>query len=253
MKNFRFTFFSTIVILILAACTPQVVSPTQAVSPGVAESPVAAGVSATTTSLPPTPTVVEPSATIPATATLLPSPTITLTPTPLADFSLLRVITLESNTFGWMIQINLPGVSQSLLLRLDGKEYRCSLDERYPERLFCQGLAKPPIDQAMQLVFVNPENGEEIYRGSLIIPLAFVVPPTPVGYLHTACEERGKNVSCETECRIDPNGNPCIVATCTDACGPYFAVHSCPDDMPLPSPSCSAEQWAMMKKRYQIP
>ncbi|WP_448335865.1 hypothetical protein [Bellilinea sp.] len=192
-----------------------------------------------------------PSAILTPTAMMLPGPTPTAVP--LADFSALRVVTIESNAFGWMIQFNLPGIKQPLNLKLDNKEYRCGVDERYPERLFCQGLAKPLIDQPMKLVFFNPESGAEVYRSNLIIPLAFVVPPTPVGYLHTACEERGKQVSCETECRIDPDGNPCIVATCTDACGPYFAVHSCPDDMPLPSPSCTAEQWVMMKKRYQIP
>ncbi len=199
------------------------------------------------------------SATQPSIPTIMPSATATALPSatptaaPLADFPGLRVVTIESNAFGWMIQFSLPGIKQSLRLLLDGKEYRCAVDERYPDRLFCQGLSKPLVDQSMPLAFVNPENDEEVYRGSLIIPLAFLVPPTPVGYLHTACDQRGKNVSCETECRIDPDGNPCIVATCTDACGPYFAVHSCPDDMPLPSPSCTAEQWVMMKKRYQIP
>jgi hypothetical protein len=192
-----------------------------------------------------------PPATPTSTATILPSPTPTAEP--LADFSALRVVSIESNAFGWMIQLNLPGIKQPLNLQLDNKEYRCAVDERYPERFFCQGLAKPLIDQSMKLVFFDPQSGAEVYRSDLIIPLAFFVPPTPVGYLHTACEERGKQVSCETECRIDPDGNPCIVATCTDACGPYFAVHSCPDDMPLPSPSCTAEQWVMMKKRYQIP
>ncbi len=251
MKNYRFWLLS-LLILMLAGCSPQTASPVQSNNTTLAESPTAV-VESTSTSPLPTAAMAQPSSTPKAAATALPSPTLAPTPIPPADFALLRVISVESNPFGWMIQFHLPGNDQPLLLKLEGKEYRCLPDERYPERLFCQGLSKPPIDQALSLVFVNPANGAEIYRTNLIIPLVFVVPPTPVGYLHTACEERGKGVSCETECRIDPNGNPCIVATCTDACGPYFAVHSCPDDMPLPSPSCSAEQWAMMKKRYQIP
>lgn len=251
MKNIRFQFL-VLFVFILTACTPQPVLPAEPVGATPMESPTVAAES-TSTPLPPTATAVQPFATLTAAATTLPAPTVTPTATPLADFTLLQVITMESNAFGWMVQLHLPGVTQPMLLKLDGKDYRCLLDERYAERLFCQGLTKPKIDQVLSLVFINPDSGEEIYRGSLIIPLAFVVPPTPVGYLHTACEQRGKDVSCETECRIDPDGNPCIVATCTDACGPYFAVHSCPDDMPLPSPSCTAEQWVMMKKRYQIP
>lgn len=251
MKNVRFWLLS-LMIFIAGACTPQAALPDRPVLVSQAESPTV-GVIASPTSSPTATLEVQSTATLTATPTSLSTPTFTLTAAPLADFSLLRVITLENNAFGWMIQFHLPGITQPLLLKLNGKDYRCSLDERYPDRLFCQGLSKPPIDQVLSLAFVKPDSGEEIYRRSLIIPLQFVVPPTPVGYLHTACDQRGQNVSCETECRIDPDGNPCIVATCTDACGPYFAVHSCPDDMPLPSPSCTAEQWAMMKKRYQIP
>jgi hypothetical protein len=251
MKNVRFWLLS-LLIFIAGACTPQAALPAPSVIVSPAES-LTVGVAASPTSSPTATVQTQPTETLTATPTNLPTPTFTLTAAPLADFSLLRVITLESNAFGWMIQFHLPGITQPLLMKLDGKDYRCSLDERYSDRLFCQGLAKPPLDQVLSLVFVKPESDEEVYRGSLIIPLQFVVPPTPVGYLHTACDQRGQNVSCETECRIDPDGNPCIVATCTDACGPYFAVHSCPDDMPLPSPSCTAEQWAMMKKRYQIP
>ena len=66
-------------------------------------------------------------------------------------------------------------------------------------------------------------------RTRLVIPTALLVPPTPVGWAGNNCPQRGQNVSCETECRIAPDGNPCIVATCTDACGPYFSVHTCPD------------------------
>lgn len=249
MKNIRFWLLS-LLIFTTGACTPQAALPAPSVIGSLVESPTV-GMAASPTSSPTATVQTQPTETLTATPTSLPSPIVT--PTPLTNFSLLRVITLESNAFGWMIQFHLPGITQPLLLKLNGKDYRCSLDERYPDRLFCQGLSKPPIDQVLSLVFVKPESGEEVYRGSLIIPLQFVVPPTPVGYLHTACDQRGQNVSCETECRIDPDGNPCIVATCTDACGPYFAVHSCPDDMPLPSPSCTAEQWAMMKKRYQIP
>jgi hypothetical protein len=87
-----------------------------------------------------------------------------------------------------------------------------------------------------------------VVLSSLTLPTAL-----PEGYADTNCPDRGKNISCETECRIDPNGSPCIVATCTDACGLYRSVQSCPENMTLPSPICSPEQAAAAKAKYGIP
>jgi len=219
----------------------------------------------------PSPQSLEPSATLRPSATVLPSATVTWTPTmtqtptltptvtqiptatPVAQFEDLKILVLENKLGGWSMQWVLPGVQVPLKMMLDNREYTCTVDAKYPDRLFCQGLAQPALDRPLTLVFLNPESGVEIYRTSFIIPAALMAPPTPVGYAQTNCPDRGKKVSCETECRIAPDGTPCIVATCVDACGPYFSVHSCPDDMPLPSPSCNAEQWAAMKKKYQIP
>jgi hypothetical protein len=132
MKFFRLCLLVPM-ILIVAGCASPLPLTAEPARSTPTESPTEV-VMITSTSLPPMPTAVEPSATFTATATLLPSPMIAPTPTPLADFSSLGVITLESNTFGWMIQFHLPGIEQPLLLKLDGKDYRCSLDERYSER-----------------------------------------------------------------------------------------------------------------------
>ncbi len=148
--------------------------------------------------------------------------------------------------------LQVPGVDRGLKLALAGVSYDCTFDAQYPDRLFCQGLARPPYDETMTMVFSDLQSGVVLYEGSLIIPTALLVPPTPVGWASNDCPQRGQNVSCETECRVTPDGTPCIVATCTDACGAYFSVHTCPD-MDLNFASCNAEQWAALKKQYQIP
>jgi hypothetical protein len=162
------------------------------------------------------------------------------------------VTAVDNRLGGWMVYMNLPGVNRDLKLILGGSEYACTFDSLYPDRLFCQGLSKPVYDQALGIAFADAQTGEQLYQSTLLIPSALLVPPTPVGWAGNDCPQRGQNVSCETECRIAPDGNPCIVATCTDACGPYFSVHTCPD-MSMDFNSCNPEQWAALKKLYQIP
>ncbi len=201
-----------------------------------------------------------PAASLTATATLAPSATVTRTFTPAPSltatqavaFEQLKVLALENRVGGWMLTLAVPGAEKPLSLTLGGNRYDCSVDAQYPGRLFCQGLAKPPFDAQLSLTFSDPQSGAVVYESTLLIPTALMVRPTPAGWASTGCDRRGQNVSCETECRIDPSGNPCIVATCTDACGPYFSVHTCPD-MSLDFASCTPEQWARLKALYQIP
>ncbi len=233
-------------VIFLQACQPQGTA-----LPSPQSSPATETLIPTETALPSATATQTPTMT--QTPTLTPTVTSSPTATPVARFNELKLLVLENKLGGWTMQWVLPGVQIPLKLLLDNRAYTCTVDVKYPDRLFCQGLAQPALDRPLTLVFLNPENGAEIYRTEFIIPAALLTPPTPVGYAQTNCPDRGKNVSCETECRIAPDGTPCIVATCVDACGPYFSVHSCPDDMPLPSPSCTAEQWVAMKKKYQIP
>ncbi len=188
--------------------------------------------------------------TLTRTATLVPSPVVS--PTLEVAYAELKLLSVENRVGGWMVTFTLPGIRQPLKLLLGGNTYNCLVDDDYADRLFCQGLAKPAYDTPLSLAFLDEGTGAKLYESSLVFPSALLVPPTPAGWANTNCAERGQNVSCETECRIAPNGSPCIVATCTDACGPYFSVHTCPD-MSLDFPSCTAEQWAYMKKLYQIP
>ncbi len=178
----------------------------------------------------------------------MPSPS----PTAVIAFDQLAVSAVDNRLGGWLVTLNIPGVNRQMKMILGGNSYDCVFDAQYPDRLFCQGLAKPSYDQQITIAFSDAQTGDVLYENQMVIPSALLVPPTPVGWAGTDCPQRGQNVSCETECRIAPDGNPCIVATCTDACGPYFSVHTCPD-MSLDFNSCNPEQWAALKKLYQIP
>jgi hypothetical protein len=199
-----------------------------------------------------------PTTTRPPKATIVPptAPVFTHTPapsaTPAAAYDELKVLAVNNRVGGWLVTLSVPGVTRAQRMSLGGNTYDCSVDAQYPDRLFCQGLVKPPFDAQMKLAFLDPQSGQVLYQSNLVIPTALLVPPTLVGWPETGCEQRGQNVSCEVECRIAPNGSPCIVATCVDACGPYFSVHTCPD-MSLDFVSCNPEQWARMKALYQIP
>lgn len=209
--------------------------------------------------MPPTPSVTltlpsEPTftlfPTLTATVEVLPSPMASATPG--VQFDQLKVLAVDNRVGGWMITLSLPGAQGEMRLLLGGQIYNCLSDPAYPDRLFCQGLARPAYDTPLKVAFQEQSSGETLYETRLTIPAAMLLPPTPAGWGYNTCADRGKNVSCETECRIASDGNPCIVATCTDACGPYFSVHTCPD-MPMDFRSCSPEQWAALKKLYQIP
>jgi hypothetical protein len=236
--------------LLLSACIG--VQPAIATTSPTETSLPAVTAAATATSAPTvTPTVTATAApTVTATATSMPDPTVTSIPQ--VAFDKLAVLAIDNRVGGWLVTFKLSGAAGALRLTLGGSTFNCVVDKQYPDRLFCQGLSRPPYDTQMPLVFIDPQSGAELYRSTLIIPTALLVAPTPAGWSQTSCDQRGKGVSCETECRIAPDGNPCIVATCTDLCGPYFSVHTCPD-MSLDFRSCTPEQWAQLKAQYQIP
>ncbi|HCE18336.1 MAG TPA: hypothetical protein DEQ80_10795 [Anaerolinea thermolimosa] len=241
--------FWGVCVIILAACQPvRPETPAPVLPTGTATRQVLLTPSVTST-LPLEPTFT-PSPTLTATAEVSPSPVASATPG--VQFDQLKILAIDNRVGGWTITLALPGAQGGMRLLLGGQTYDCLSDPAYPDRLFCQGLARPAYDTPLKLVFQNQDSNEILYETTLTIASALMLPPTPAGWGYNTCADRGKNVSCETECRIAPDGNPCIVATCTDACGPYFSVHTCPD-MPMDFRSCSPEQWAALKKMYQIP
>jgi hypothetical protein len=182
-----------------------------------------------------------------ATWTITPGPTNSVTPT--AQFDKAQVISVTNPPGGFQVAMRVPGITAALDIILEARKFTCKLDPAAPETLFCQGLAGPPIDRPISLVFIDPKTGAEMYKGTTYIITAAVPTSTPVGF--ASCPDRGKNIFCEVECRTY-GGDPCLVVTCNDACGVYYSLHTCPQDIPNDG-MCSAEVEQEMRKKYGIP
>lgn len=229
-------------LLLLAACTPATPSPTPTLAPTETPQPTA------TATLTPTLTATA-TATLTPTATFTPTPT----PTPLASFDQIKPVQLGFGVGGWKLIVSVPNLSQAYDLLLGGQKYTCSYDAQYADRLFCFGLARPPLDTDMSYAFLDQATGKVVYSSRTVFASAAVPTDVPEGFVQTNCDQRGQNVTCEIECRIAPDGNPCLVATCFDACGPYYSVDSCPANVSVWPGLCSEEQTAELKARYNVP
>lgn len=198
-----------------------------------------------------------PTSTVTATSSPSPSPsasptsTITPSPTPSAVFDQLQILASDSIIGGVRITLALPGVDVPYILRIRGYEYKCVLDPQVKDRLYCVGLAQVPPGQKSNLVLLDPKSGQQVYAAEVFYAGFFT--STPQGYTSNSCPQRGEGANCEPECRQLPEGGYCVVATCTDACGVYFSVNTCPVEMSMDFNSCTEEQWAEAKLRYSIP
>ena len=239
-------------LIVLAACTPAS-TPDPTALPTVSPSPLpsATATFAPSATVPPTltPSLV-PSATTPPTLTpsLAPSPT-----TNPAAFDKLQIISISNGVGGISVIFRIPGIQTAYKVKIRGYNYNCILDAKAPDRLFCNGLANPPFDVNLDLVFIDPVTEQTVFTGKTIYSSKLSATSTVQGWGKNDCPGRGTNVSCETECRLLPSGNPCIMATCSDACGLYFSVETCPADMSQDFPSCPPDLFAQMKARYSIP
>jgi hypothetical protein len=237
------------IFLLLAACSPAATA-----APGAAPQPEdTPTLAATETLLVPVTSLLTETIAPSATATKTSSPTPSQSPTAVVNLQQAQVINILNGVGGISLVVKIANLAAPYDMILAGIKYTCHLEEQYPEWLLCWGLSRPPLDEQVNQAFVDQASGKVIFEQKVILSSALLPTALPEGYGFTNCPDRGKNISCETECRLDYDGNPCIVATCTDACGLYRSVHSCPDDMPLPSPLCSAEQWAEAKAKYGIP
>jgi hypothetical protein len=235
--------------LLLLACAP---TPTPAPTLPPSETPA------------PSPTSL-PSPTASATATLTSTPTLTLVPTltltatqtltatPAAAFDKFQIISVSSGIGGISVIIKLEGVTTAYQVKIRSYDYACVIDAKYPDRLFCSGLATPPFDKPLDVVFIDPQSHQVVYSGSTIYSSALFATPLPVLNGKNDCPTRGQGVSCEVECRLLPDNTPCIVATCTDSCGLYRSIETCPQDMSKDFASCTPDLFARMKARYNLP
>jgi hypothetical protein len=182
-----------------------------------------------------------------ATLTLLPSQT--FSPTPAAVFTKAQVTSLTTPNNEVKVALRVPGLKSPLNIILDSRKFNCQMDAIAPEVLFCTGTSRPHVAEQIPLVFVDPQSGAEVYSGSTFIINQAVPTATREGY--GSCPNRGKNVACETECRIY-SGDPCLVVSCFDDCGLYYSLDNCPGNVKNDG-VCSEEQYKIMKDKYGIP
>jgi hypothetical protein len=208
-----------------------------------------------------------PSSTFPATLTPtstptrspIPTATDTMTATPAASPTLAvgwdeaKVVSVTNYAGGISVSLTIPNINAGYNLFLGGEKYSCQLKETSPGQLFCWGLAIPPANKTLNMVFTDPASGTTIYSGQTLITNVAAIGSTVTQ--GNTCAASGTKRSCEMECRIDPtNGQPCIVASCVDACGLTVSIQTCSNDVPLSSFSmCDAETQARMKKLYGMP
>ncbi len=232
-----------LVFSLLAACAPAPVTPQSSATPlATASAPATPSASP----LPPS-----------ATFTASPAPTASPTPppTPLAQFAAFEILSIENMQVGGVrITLRLPGIGVPLTLGLDARVYDCKTDSSAPDRLFCNGLAMPPLDQQVTAMLTDPANGQTAWTAQTVVRANLVTFPVRRTYFaRPECSELGKNLGCETECRINTNGLPCIVSTCFDVCGAYFSVHTCDPEMNKPFTMCAPEVTEQMKVIYGVP
>jgi len=244
-------FVAALCAALLAACAPAATpAPTATALP---PSPTSAPSATDQPTLTPPPTLTPSPA---PSATPEPSRTPTSVPTPTAvpaAFDQLQLISISSGIGGIQVIFKIPGIQVAYQVKIRGYDYACVLDAKAPDRLFCSGLALPPADIALDVVLSDPATGQIVYSGKTIYSSKFGATSTVQGWGKNDCPSRGENVSCETECRLLPNGSACVVSTCTDACGLFFSVDTCPSDMSMDFPSCPPELFEEMKARYSIP
>jgi hypothetical protein len=196
--------------------------------------------------------------TLPPAPTSTPAPTLTWTPaptaTPSAAFDELTFVNFEKGTYGARMIFDLPGVSVPYDVSVAGLQYTCVLVEERPNRVVCLGSLLPPPDKRIPFVLMMPGTQQIVYQTELLFPSGTYWALIPEGHRAVRPSWCGPidyaSVRCEMECRVESDG-PCLAASCWDACGYAFSVHSCHEDPP--QPACNAEQRAEQKALYGIP
>lgn len=239
---------SFILLLLAAACAPQA-QPSPVSSPAytvTAEGTLQTVLPTLTETVTPSPS---PSFTAVFTATWTVTPGPTNTVTPAAQFERSEIISVSGVEGGFLLTLRVPGVDADLNAEMAGRKFQCQYTAEAPDLLFCRGISRPPADQQLDLQFTDPASGAVLYSGLVVLSSLVIPTATPVGF--ASCADRGKNLFCEVECRIY-DGNPCIVASCSDACGPYYSIHDCPEDRPNDG-ICDKDLELQMKIRYGLP
>lgn len=232
MKKIRLFLGMAILAVLFSACSAAQPSATQVPATAVA---LASATTAFTETALPSQTA---TATCTSTATLAPTLTLTIGPTqtPTLDFSLVKLVSAGMHPLGMQIVFFIPGLQQLLPLKavIEGRNYKCLALEGAADKLMCYGqMMKTP--RLADVAFYSDSSNQLVYQTKLNVPDMNYATALPLGDPRTWCPDRGTNITCETECRLGPDG-PCKVETCFDACGYYYSDSNCPPDMKLPVP-----------------
>ncbi len=199
---------------------------------------IAATVAATQTALPsetPAPSQTDtpvPSSTLTPSVTASSTATQTATPseTPRPSFAGFQVASAENTSYGLLMGFHIPGIKENYRLTVNGSEYKCELNSKAPDSLFCYGKTYSQ-GQTVKLAFYSlAGDATPLYETTYKIALVGTptIPPGTLEAMGKACQIRGVHVTCETEYRR--NGDSyCIVSSCFDLCGYYYSTDTCPE------------------------
>lgn len=214
---------AVLIIMMITACTPT------AATPAATEVPTIAPPTATET-LPPTLTFTPlPTATDTPTPFPTMTPTVTLTPTPVVDYS-----AVKATSMGWTgsdamwVMFVAPGLKEGYSVKINNVAYSCTPTPKVADSLVCSG-ARKQYGEYVKIEFFGQQSQEVAYTLQTYLPFQPMPTATPVGDPRTWCPLRGTNVTCESEHRWEPDGSPCEVTSCFDACGYYYSIHTCSD------------------------
>ena len=178
---------------------------------------------------------VTPSITLTATNTLTPTASLTptFTATPFKGFESASFNGVQYDTNAVYLIFNVPNVSQSYSLHVQGQVLQCSPSQSYANTLVCEGTNYSPDYGSLGCDFYTVEGETEklLYSGYFYYAQpATATPPPPPWVVNWDgshdCPQRGENVSCETEYRLI-GGVPCMIASCFDLCGHYYSIDNC--------------------------
>ncbi len=225
-KSLIFVSILLLVAIFAAACAPAATpEPTQTASP----------IPPSETPRPSSTATPEPTSTVTPSVTPTPLPSLTPTPsntpTPAVAFDQAQVISYSEEPGNYLLVLQIPGVRKNYKLKVDNFDYVGYFDPAYPDRLFARGFNRPTFLTDINIVYYDIETNAEMYSSKIMIAVKPTLMPVVWDSAHN-CEDRGKNVSCDYECRVYPeNGIPCLAASCYDDCGLYFSVASCAQDV----------------------
>ena len=128
------------------------------------------------------------------------------------------MISYSEEPGSFLLVLKVPEVQKNYNIKVDNYDYIGYYEPAYPDRLFARGYNRPTFLKDIKLVIYDIETKAQLYSSTILIAIRPTLLPV-IWNSSNNCEERGKNVSCDYECRVYPeDGNPCLAASCYDNC-----------------------------------